>query len=411
MPSNQQVHPSQTSVLSQQQGYASQNYGIPQQQLSYPSQNQSVKQQQGQPSQNFAISQQQQRSTSVNQPTFQQQQGHPIQNYATSQQQQGSPAFNQATLQQQQSHLSQNYAVSQQQQRNPSQKHSSQQQQGVPSQIHASSQQQHNPSVQSHAPSPQQHGHPNQNYVPSQLQQGHPSQNYALPQHQSHSSTQGQSLQQQMPVGPIPAVGPGVNLSQLSSAVLDPPLPVQVNMQGSVEQPAHIQVETVSDGETERQALPALTPEATPALQYRPNAIEGTGVDARAKADPKVEAEQKVMSTAGAPGSASGRVTLLQAALTNRLPQFLVEEVLENPSLSNVKNPAAAKVHTVELLKLLTMDPGYGLKFKLILDEIPAWKKYKTQDHSLFITSVEQKADYFLTDGSTGEPKKLLTQG
>jgi hypothetical protein len=55
------------------------------------------------------------------------------------------------------------------------------------------------------------------------------------------------------------------------------------------------------------------------------------------------------------------------------------------------------------------MDPGYGLKFRLILDEIPAWKKYKSQDHSLFITGSEQKADYFLTDGDK-EPAKLLTE-
>jgi hypothetical protein len=104
-------------------------------------------------------------------------------------------------------------------------------------------------------------------------------------------------------------------------------------------------------------------------------------------------------------------VALLQSALQCKLPHFLVDDVLENSSLSKVKDPAAAKVHSVELLKLLADDPAFGMKFQMILDTIPAWKKYKAQDHSLFITGPEQKADYFLTDGSSGEPKKLLTEG
>lgn len=138
--------------------------------------------------------------------------------------------------------------------------------------------------------------------------------------------------------------------------------------------------------------------------------MEGSGIDARAKPDPKMQAEQMAVSSGGAPGAADGRIALLQAALVNELPKFLLEGVLENPTLTKVKDPAATKVHSVELLKLLTMDPGYGMKFSLLLDEIPAWKNYKSQDHSLFITGSEQKADYFLTDGSSGEATKLLTQ-
>jgi hypothetical protein len=88
-----------------------------------------------------------------------------------------------------------------------------------------------------------------------------------------------------------------------------------------------------------------------------------------------------------------------------------VNQVLESPKLKEIKDPAAAKVHGVELLKLLTQDPGYGMKFQQILSENPKWKKYQAQDHSLFITGPEQRADYFLTDGSNGEAKKLLTQG
>lgn len=150
--------------------------------------------------------------------------------------------------------------------------------------------------------------------------------------------------------------------------------------------------------------------EPAPVPQYRPTPVEGTGIDARSEVTPKQKAEQQILSSAGAPGSGQGRVALLQSALVCELPKFLVDDVLENSSLPTVKDPAAAKVHSVELLKLLTMDPGYGLKFKLILDKIPAWKKYKSQDHSLFITGSEQKADYFLTDGDK-EPAKLLTDG
>jgi hypothetical protein len=51
-------------------------------------------------------------------------------------------------------------------------------------------------------------------------------------------------------------------------------------------------------------------------------------------------------------------------------------------------------------VKLLLRDPGWGGIFELELESVPAWKKkYSRQDHSLFITGSEQKADYFLTDG------------
>ena len=137
--------------------------------------------------------------------------------------------------------------------------------------------------------------------------------------------------------------------------------------------------------------------------------IEGEGVDARSKVDPKLQAEEKAASVAGAPGAADGRIALLQSALLCKLPRFLLNDVLENSTLPRVKDPAAVKVHSVELLKMLTEDPGFGMKFRILLDDIPAWNKYKSQDHSLFITGPDQKTDYFLTDGRTGETKKLLT--
>lgn len=145
----------------------------------------------------------------------------------------------------------------------------------------------------------------------------------------------------------------------------------------------------------------------------QPQQNEGAGIDARTKLDPKEEAEMKMTTCPAAPDAADGRFALLQSALACELPKFLVEDVLENPKLSNVKDPAATKVHAVELLKLLTSDPGYGMKFEMILDAIPSWKKYKKQDHSLFMTSSEKTmVDYFLTDGSgSKDQKKLLTEG
>jgi hypothetical protein len=141
------------------------------------------------------------------------------------------------------------------------------------------------------------------------------------------------------------------------------------------------------------------------------SATEGTGVDARTKPEPSIEAGHRAASTNGAPGSAKGRTALIESALHCDLATYLVETVLENSSLCNVKDPASVKVHAVELLKLLCQDPGYGMKFSLLLEKIPAWKKYVAQDHSLFITGHEQKTDYFLTDGCSSDSMKLLTKG
>jgi hypothetical protein len=82
---------------------------------------------------------------------------------------------------------------------------------------------------------------------------------------------------------------------------------------------------------------------------------------------------------------------------------FLVDDVLENSSFSKFKEDrAAAKVHSVKILKLLVDHPAFGMNFQMILDGIPASKRYKAQDHSLIITGPEQKTDYFLTDGFFG---------
>ena len=136
---------------------------------------------------------------------------------------------------------------------------------------------------------------------------------------------------------------------------------------------------------------------------------DGSGIDARSPTDPTVTAEQRALSSDGAPGAAHGRVTLLQQALACQLCQFMVNDFLENVSLDEIKDPAAGKVHTINLLKLLTMDPGFGMKFKLILKDLPAWNKYKAQDHSLLLATTK-RTDYFLTAGDQSNSTLMLTQ-
>ena len=120
-------------------------------------------------------------------------------------------------------------------------------------------------------------------------------------------------------------------------------------------------------------------------------------------------AEKQAVTSGGAPNSAQGRVALFQQALACNLCQFILDKILENPKLQDVKDPVAAKTHAIDLLKTLTTDPGYGPKFKLILDDMPAWSKYKLQDHSLYLAGKDSRADYLLTDGGS-DPKRLLTE-
>ena len=141
-----------------------------------------------------------------------------------------------------------------------------------------------------------------------------------------------------------------------------------------------------------------------------PQLFNGTGIDARSPVDPAQTAEERAVSSDGAPGAACGRITLLHQALACRLCQFLVNDFLENVSLEEIKDPSAGKVHAVDLLKLLTMDPGYGMKFKLILKDIPAWSKYKSQDHSLLLATATRTAG-LLTAGEQADPNLLLAEG
>jgi hypothetical protein len=69
-----------------------------------------------------------------------------------------------------------------------------------------------------------------------------------------------------------------------------------------------------------------------------------------------------------------------------------------------------SQVHGVELLKLLAADETFGFDISGILDANENWRKYKTQNHDLFLTA-DQKVDYFLTDGNTDAPQLLTWSG
>ena len=85
-------------------------------------------------------------------------------------------------------------------------------------------------------------------------------------------------------------------------------------------------------------------------------------------------------SSEGAPGCAKGRKSFLSSVLSYEMIPYLITNVLENESLvTDVLDYENAKLHVIEIIKLLLMDPGFGLMFRLQLDSIPEWEKYKSQ--------------------------------
>lgn len=114
---------------------------------------------------------------------------------------------------------------------------------------------------------------------------------------------------------------------------------------------------------------------------FLPYAITSDSVDALHSNDSNAIAQNRMISLAGAPNSARGRCILLDSALACELPQFLVMNILENPRFEfDVKDSKSTKLHVIELLQLLLKDPGYGLKFKIVLESMPTWNlKYIQQ--------------------------------
>ena len=51
----------------------------------------------------------------------------------------------------------------------------------------------------------------------------------------------------------------------------------------------------------------------------------------------------------------------------------------------------------------------YEINTRQVLNSLPGWERYKHQEHDLFV-SRESKTDYYLTDDTTKEDVKMLTQ-
>ena len=222
-----------------------------------------------------------------------------------------------------------------------------------------------------------------------------------------------------LPIGSSSSVSSMIQDSSISavrSHSLQQTLPGQGALAGSAQEVRTTPQETRNNGYGTGPSLETVDEHniASRATDYvdRPISMHGNGIDARSPQDPKITAQEQAMTMGGARGAANGRVALLQQALACNLCPFLVNDFLEHPKLASIRDPSAAKVHAIALLKLLCSDPGYGPKFKLILEELPAWKKYSSQDHSLLIASSSLSSpqnDYFLTDGGATSEAKLLT--
>lgn len=114
---------------------------------------------------------------------------------------------------------------------------------------------------------------------------------------------------------------------------------------------------------------------------HSPYAITSPAVNSLPVPTPTMIADDRIKTADGAPNSARGRKVLLDSALACGLPQFLINSILENPNINSIKDPSIAKAHAVELLHLMLKDPGYGMKFDLVLDAITTGNKYKPQTH------------------------------
>ena len=111
---------------------------------------------------------------------------------------------------------------------------------------------------------------------------------------------------------------------------------------------------------------------------HQANRINHTdSVIAKPVVDPKKVAKEKMKSIDGAPNCAKGRKIFLDSVLSCGLIPFLVDNILEHPSRQDILDEDATKLHVIEIIDLLSKDPGYGLMFHIILDALPNWSKYK----------------------------------
>jgi DnaJ homolog subfamily C member 13 len=87
----------------------------------------------------------------------------------------------------------------------------------------------------------------------------------------------------------------------------------------------------------------------------------------------------------------------------------LLIRVLEKEKLDHLVDPSAAKVHGVNILKVLENDTVHGpaAQAQLSAAHAESWDKYKYQKHDLFLSKNDTR-DYFLTDVATAQPAFML---
>jgi len=109
------------------------------------------------------------------------------------------------------------------------------------------------------------------------------------------------------------------------------------------------------------------------------------------------------------------RPASLKALLTPAIAGGIVEwllEVLEDKGgkLAGVRDPDAARVHVVQILKALAKHPEVGAHVTGKLDESEKWQQYSGHRHELYLTA-EHRVDYFLTNDTQNIETLLLTAG
>jgi hypothetical protein len=81
--------------------------------------------------------------------------------------------------------------------------------------------------------------------------------------------------------------------------------------------------------------------------------------------------------------------------------------ILTTEKLDHLVDPSAAKVHAVDIIKLVEGDSLYGASATgMMAKHAGSWDKYRHQKHDLFLSRNDTR-DYFLTDVAN-QPSRLL---
>uniref|UniRef100_A0A7R9U7A2 PDZ domain-containing protein n=1 Tax=Pinguiococcus pyrenoidosus TaxID=172671 RepID=A0A7R9U7A2_9STRA len=118
-----------------------------------------------------------------------------------------------------------------------------------------------------------------------------------------------------------------------------------------------------------------------------------------------LEAMAKVVCSECRPQSLKA---LLSTAIADGLIVWLLK-VLEDKEdkLSDIRDPEAARVHIIQILKTLAAHPEIGAHVNSVLEKNESWEQYTGQRQELYLTA-EHRVDYFLTNDSHKVESLLL---